>query len=108
MVVRRIGVLSLAKIMGIIYAAIGLIAGFFMAMAGALMAIIPRSQDFGPFAFLFGIGGIIFMPIIYGIAGFVGGVIVSGIYNVAAGFVGGLEIEFETPPPGSGGYGAKP
>ncbi len=97
MVLRRIGVLSLAKIMGIIYAAIGLIIGFivsFVALIGSVVG--SRLTDSPePFVGLFlGVGAIIIFPIMYGLLGFIGGVIVSAVYNLVARLIGGLELEF--------------
>jgi hypothetical protein len=44
---------------------------------------------------LFGVGSIIFLPIFYGILGFIGGLITAWTYNLVARFAGGLEIELE-------------
>ena len=45
--------------------------------------------------FLFGIGAPIFLPIFYGIMGFVGGLLSAWLYNIVAKWVGGIEIETE-------------
>lgn len=44
---------------------------------------------------LFGVGAIIFLPIMYGIMGFIGGAIMAFVYNVVAGIAGGVELELE-------------
>lgn len=99
MVIRRIGVLSAAKIGGILAAAIGLIAGILVFLASSLggaagMADAAQGGDPG-MAWLSGLGAlaIIALPIFYGIFGFIGGAIQAFIYNLAAKFVGGLVIE---------------
>jgi hypothetical protein len=46
-------------------------------------------------SFIGGIGALIFLPIMYGIFGFIAGVIGAFLYNVIAGVVGGIEIETE-------------
>jgi hypothetical protein len=100
MVLKRIGVLSMAKIAGVLYAAIGVFVGLGVAvlssvagMAGARMN--PDMPGWaGP---LFGVGAIVVLPILYGILGFIGGAIGAGIYNVFSGIVGGLELELEAP-----------
>jgi uncharacterized oligopeptide transporter (OPT) family protein len=46
-------------------------------------------------AVVFGVGSVIFLPIIYGIMGFIGGIISAAIYNVVAGVVGGVELNLE-------------
>jgi hypothetical protein len=42
---------------------------------------------------MFGFG--VFIPIIYGVMGFVFGIITAAIYNVIAGWIGGIEVEVE-------------
>jgi hypothetical protein len=99
MVIRRIGVLSLAKIMGVLYAGLGLIVGVCFALfsvlgGGAMMA--SGQEGAGPGGGLMmgmGLGMAIAAPIFYGLLGFIGGLISGWLFNLAAGFVGGLEIE---------------
>ena len=97
MVIKRIDVLSVAKITGIIAAAFGLIAGLLLLVFGSMIAGLAGSQgDAGPLAALGGgVVGVIALPILYGICGFVGGVIQALIYNLAAGVIGGIRIETE-------------
>jgi hypothetical protein len=42
-----------------------------------------------------GVAMLIFLPILYGVAGFVFGAIAAAVYNLIAGIVGGIEIEVE-------------
>lgn len=87
-VVRRIGVVSLAKVFTIIYAIYGLIYGIFWAIIGS--EIVPSSlTGFG------GAGAIIYGLIGGAIAGFVGGAISAIFYNGAASLVGGVKLEFK-------------
>ena len=44
---------------------------------------------------LFGMGAVIFMPILYGVLGAIFGALTAVIYNVIAGMVGGLRLEVE-------------
>ena len=85
--VKRIGVLSLAKIFGLLYALMGLI-------LGALFAVLSlfgfNADETGLF---FGTASIIIFPILYGIMGFVGGLITAFFYNLVASKIGGLEVE---------------
>jgi hypothetical protein len=97
MIIRRIGVLSCAKIVGAIYAALGLIVGAvfaLMAVLGPTLAAEAFDSMMGGAAlgFLFGIGGLIIMPVLYGVMGFIGGAISALVYNVVAGSIGGLEL----------------
>lgn len=98
MIIRRIGVLSVAKISAAIYAAIGLIFGLFVSlfsMLGVAASMGGGMHDAGMLGALFGVGAIVMMPLFYGAMGFIIGVISAFIYNLAAGFVGGIEIEVE-------------
>ena len=97
MVIRRVGVASAAKIIGAIYAVIGLIIGLCVAafsLLGAGIAAQAGNGDvpsfIGP---LFGVGAIIFAPIFYGILGVIGGALTAAVYNLVAGMTGGLDIE---------------
>ena len=52
-------------------------------------------QEGGGLAMFGGAMGMVLLPILYGIFGFIGGLIQAFIYNLAAGFVGGIRIETE-------------
>ena len=99
MVLKSIGVMSAAKVVGVLYAVMGLLMGL---MFGAIFSLIPamsgpEGQDVpGWLAPMFGFGAIIFMPILYGIGGFIGGAIAALIYNGLAGVIGGLELRLES------------
>jgi hypothetical protein len=95
MIIKKLDVLSVAKISGIIAAAIGLIAGLFFLLFGGIFAGLLGSDGAGGglLALGGGIFGLIFFPILYGVFGFIGGLIQALIYNLAAGFVGGIRIE---------------
>ena len=71
MIIRRIGVLSLAKFMGGIYGAIGLIFGAIFSLAALAGAAIGGTQSGEPGAAivgaLMGVGAIIVLPILYGV-----------------------------------------
>ncbi|MEE9552962.1 MAG: hypothetical protein V3W18_01595 [candidate division Zixibacteria bacterium] len=98
MVLKRIGPFSLAKIMGIIYAVLGLLMGFIISGI-ALITISPGSalgKSAGSLVgSIFGVGAIIVMPILYGAGGFLGGFIMAVIYNWVSRWVGGIEINLE-------------
>lgn len=81
--VKKIGVLSLAKILGLLYAIMGLIVGAFLAIFAPV----------GMGALYFGGAGVAIFPIFYGILGFIGGLITAFFYNLIASKVGGLEVE---------------
>jgi hypothetical protein len=85
--IARIGVLQTAIFFGVLYAVLGLcILPFFYAM----MRFAPMASE-NPFPF--GGGVLLFMPIVYGVMGFIITAIGAVIYNVVAGWTGGIEIE---------------
>ena len=110
--IRRVGVLSVGKVMGMTYALFGLIAGAFFALFSffgtafsAAMAESAGDSGAAIFGALFGVGAIIILPIFYGIIGFLGGIIGAAFYNLVAGAVGGVELELSGPVAGPPGYG---
>lgn len=94
--ITSIGVLSLAKMLGVLYAFLGLFFGgiltLFSVMGAAFGSAAGRDSQ-GVAAMLFGVGAVIILPIIYGCIGFVGGLITAPLYNLVAKIMGGLEIE---------------
>jgi hypothetical protein len=103
--IKSVGVMSVAKVMGLIYGALGLlivpvflVIGLASSMAirqaqAAAGANIPAAM--GP---IFAIFMAIAAPILYGLTGFVTGAISALIYNLTAGWVGGIEMELEIAP----------
>jgi hypothetical protein len=91
--VKRLGVLSVANILGILYAIIGLILGLFIALFSTLGSTF--GGDFDPLGFGLGFFSIIVFPILYGVMGWIGGVISAGLYNLVAKWVGGIQVELE-------------
>ena len=90
--ISRIDVISLGRIMGVLYAIGGLVAGAVLSLFAVVG--ISASPDGGPlWGMLFGAAAIIFLPILYGLLGFVGGVITAWIYNIVARLAGGLRVE---------------
>jgi hypothetical protein len=96
-VVKSVGVLSVAKIMGLVYGCLGLIFVPFFLIAVLAGAFADQDSSFrlaGVIGFVFAI----LMPIIYGGMGFVIGAIGALIYNLVAKWVGGVELEIEVRP----------
>ena len=91
--ITKIGVLSLGKIMGIIYAILGLIFGAIMTLFS--LAVGPMMYSQGAEGMLFGAGAIIVLPVFYGILGFLSGIITALVFNAVTGIIGGLELEVE-------------
>jgi hypothetical protein len=101
MVLRRVGVLSSGKIVGVMYAVLGLIYGGFFALISLAGLAIPRQNaGFDPMGFML-VGGammLIIAPIAGAIFGFISGIIAAAIYNVVASIAGGLELDFDSGP----------
>ncbi len=101
MVLKKIGIISLARIAAIIYAFLGFVIGIFVAFVVSIGSIAgSRFSELsnGPsplIGLVFGIGSIVIFPIIYGLLGFLMGLIVSALYNWIVGFTGGIELEME-------------
>lgn len=94
--VKKFGALSVGKICGLVYAVIAFIIGFFVTVFALISVATATGEEKSAFgSILFGVGAIIFLPILYGVLGFIGGVISAWIYNVAARWIGGIEVELE-------------
>jgi hypothetical protein len=98
-VIREIGVLSLGKVAGIIYACIGLIAGVIVALVsvlGGFAGLLGEGRTAAGFIGMFlGAGAVFILPVFYGVLGALIGMLVAVIYNVAARLVGGIEITID-------------
>ncbi len=95
-VLRRVDVLSCGKVLGIMYTALGLIAGICVALFASCAAALNPVGDqnvAGLAGMIFGVAGIVIMPILYGVVGFFGGMIMALLYNVTARLAGGIEFE---------------
>ena len=115
-IIKSVGVLSVAKIMGMIYACMGLIFAPFFLLIGLMGSALGQHNSplAGIFGVGFGVGFAVLMPVMYGAMGFVAGLIGALLYNLFARWVGGFELELElrpalttapyplVPPPGSG------
>jgi hypothetical protein len=95
MVIKRIGPMSVAKLAGLLYAAIGFFLGAFFAVASAIGAFASDDTQGAAFGALFGVGAIVFFPLLYGGMGFLMTLVAAWLYNVAAGLVGGVQIEVQ-------------
>ncbi len=103
MIVKRIGVMSSAKVSGFLYAGMGLILGFFMSFVSLFGLAFGRAIDQGNgvepiVGAMFGLGAIVLLPLVYGAMGFVMGAFTAAIYNLVARAIGGLEIELVAVP----------
>jgi|SRR6185436_19849894 len=98
MVIKRVGVMSCARISGILYGLLGLIAGAIISLIAVIVGALGiQSQDAnGAFlGALLGVGAVIAFPVCYGAVGFIGGALSAALYNWISSFVGGLQLEVE-------------
>ena len=100
--IKRIAPLQAGKMLGVLYACLGLIFLPFIALAALAGAFAQQAQhpQGGPAVpavvatgVMIGFG--IMMPVVYGVMGFVFGVIGAAIYNLIASWIGGIEVEVE-------------
>ena len=94
-IVKSVGVLSIAKIMGLIQACLGLVFAPFFLLIGLLGSMAGQHKT--PFAGMFGIFFALFLPVLYGIIGFISGAIGGLLYNLFSKWVGGIEVNVQTP-----------
>ena len=92
MILRRIDPVSLAKILGLVYAILGLLFGGIFTLI-ALAGVAAKNEGEEKFGFLFGAAAVILFPIFYGAMGALSGAIGALIYNVVAKWIGGVELE---------------
>jgi len=90
MIVNRVGPLSCAKIVGLLYVILGLIMGAGVSLFSAALGGMPGRDPGNP---MFGMAAVVFFPVLYGVAGFVTTLIAAWLYNGLAGLVGGVEID---------------
>jgi len=86
---KKIDVMSLAKISTILGVVFGFILGILETIAYILA---PSTPTYAALGFL----AVIIFPIVYAIIGFVGGVITAFIYNIVAERIGGITVDLQT------------
>jgi hypothetical protein len=92
-VINSVGVLSVAKIIGLIYGCLGLMFVPLFLLIGLAGSIVGQQRT--PFAGTLGVVFALFMPLLYGLMGFVMGAIGALLYNLFAKWVGGIELKMD-------------
>lgn len=92
-ILKSVGVMSVAKLMGLLYGCMGLIFAPFFLLIGLVGSFAGEAKT--PFAGIFGVVFAVLMPVMYGAMGFVSGAIGALLYNVLAKWAGGFEFELE-------------
>jgi hypothetical protein len=88
--IRKIGILSVARISAITSAVIGIFIGLIYFLIGIFL-FVSGSYIIGSLM----LSSIILAPLGYGILGFLSGLIMAWVYNIVARKFGGIEIELE-------------
>ena len=90
MVIRRVGALSCAKVVGLVYLILGLVFGACLSLismlgfAGGTNSVLQG---------MFGAAAIVVLPIFYGLLGFLGTLIMTSLFNLVVGITGGIEVD---------------
>lgn len=95
MIVKRVGVLSVAKVYGALSGSMGLLIGLILAAASAVGFGLSEGDQPAWIGGMLGVGAVIFLPLFYGVMGLVMGAIGAALYNLFAGLVGGVSLEVE-------------
>ena len=93
-VVRRLGVLSFARIQALVMMVLGLIialvqAVFFSVASGANSPLVAGVSPTDVY------WAILTLPVFWGILGFISSLLVAWLYNSFASWAGGIEVELE-------------
>jgi hypothetical protein len=97
---KRIAPVQAGKMIGALYALFSLIFVPFILLFMTIGSMAARSQGGNvpalPFMFGMGVGFVVFIPVIYGVLGFIFGALAALIYNLLAKPLGGFALEFES------------
>lgn len=101
--IKKLGVLSVAKMYAVMMLVMGLLIGIPYGLIIMIYALFGAGLIGGDAALAVGGGGIVLgiavmigLPIFLGVNGFIGGAIGALLYNLFSSFVGGIEIDVES------------
>ena len=97
MVLKSIGVASTGKMLGCLYAIMGLFIGIIFSVMSLAAGAAGGMKGGAGIEAMFGVGAVIALPLFYGVMGYIGGILLAVMYNIVAGIVGGIEMEFIHP-----------
>ena len=95
MVVKSVGVISVAKMYAAISGSMGLLFGIGIALASMVGAGLADGDEMSFLGPIFGVGAAIAFPIFYACLGFVAGASGAALYNLFAAMVGGVRLDLE-------------
>jgi flagellar biosynthesis protein FliQ len=87
--IKSVSAKSLAKLLGAMYAIIGLVFGLVV----SLLALVSQAEDAGALGIMLSAGAVIVFPLMYGLMGWIGGYICGWLYNLLAKRIGGIRVE---------------
>ena len=100
--IRKLGVLSVAKIQSLVMLVVSLLISIPYGLIIIVYSLFGASMVGGNASYAVGGGGVVVgilvmigLPIFYAIIGFIFGAISALVYNLFSGIVGGVEIEVE-------------
>jgi hypothetical protein len=82
-VVKSVGIFSVGKVLGVLYALLGLIAGRLISLFSLAGGSVSRPDE-GINRAVFGVGAIVIVPLLYGASGFIVGIIMAALDNLIA------------------------
>ncbi len=101
--VKKISILSVAKLQGLLGIFIGLSCGILYSVGGLIIDImvslnlISSSETPGlSIGTLLAFGALIAMPIIFGVSGYILGLIEGGLFNLISPLIGGVNIDLDS------------
>ena len=89
---KKLGVLSSAKLLATLMALVGLISGILYAFGGFIYELLTGTLNAGRALAFWALIG---MPIAFAIPGLIAGAIGALLYNLVTRWIGGIETDFE-------------
>jgi hypothetical protein len=94
-VIKSVKVLSVARIMGALYGALGLLFLPFILLMGLASSLMPNQHGQNAFGLFFSLFFGVLAPVIYGVMGFLVGALGAFLYNLFAKWIGGIEVQVQ-------------
>jgi hypothetical protein len=95
MVIRKVGIWSVARMYGALSGGMGLLIGLIIAVASVVGLSLAEGDEPPFIAAAMGVGAVVIVPLFYGVLGICAGAIGGALYNLLAGIVGGVTIEVD-------------
>jgi hypothetical protein len=94
MVLKRVGVWSLAKLLAVTYGILGFVfGGIFSLVSYSMGGLFPGESFFMNAGF--SVVSFLLYPLIYAVVGLLGGALSAALYNIFARIAGGVRLEFD-------------